>query len=84
MYSLWMTEADLLEFFTERAAIIQFDGGRTRPDADFYAAILTRRLAEAHGIEIQSHWLRSISRIVAAEWSEAEGKAVVKREKPSC
>jgi len=75
-----MDQTDLLEFWAERAAIMQFDAGIARPDADFYAAILTRKLADRHGIEIRHHWLRSITRMAGAEWSDDKGKVVVKRE----
>jgi hypothetical protein len=37
-----MDESDALQFYFERAAIIEIDGGRSRPDADYAAIILTR------------------------------------------
>jgi hypothetical protein len=45
-----MDETDALEFWNESAAIMQFDGGRNQPDAEYYAAVLMRRYAEAQGI----------------------------------
>jgi hypothetical protein len=35
-----MDESDAMEFYLERAPIIEIDGGRPRPDADYAAIIL--------------------------------------------
>jgi hypothetical protein len=67
-----------LEFFAERAAILQFEANLSRPDAEYYAVILTRRYCARMGIDEPSdHWMKSMPR---AEWSDAEGKPVMKRE----
>jgi hypothetical protein len=69
---------DPLEFFEERAAILQFEAGRSRPDAEFYAVVLMRRYCARMGIdEPEDHWMRSLPR---AEWSDDEGKPVYERE----
>ncbi|MDR6412212.1 UNVERIFIED_ORG: hypothetical protein ABIC62_005712 [Burkholderia sp. 1595] len=70
-----MDESDALEFWNERAAIMQYDGGRSQPDAEYFAAVLMRRYAQRHGIEIRHHWLASITR-GGAQWSDTEGKPV--------
>ncbi|SEI14947.1 hypothetical protein [Paraburkholderia hospita] len=74
-----MDESDAMEFWEERAAIMQFDGGRSQPDAEYYAAVLMRRYAERHGIEVKHHWLRSLTNN-AGEWSDAEARPISKRE----
>lgn len=70
-----MDESDALEFWAERAAIMQYDGGRPQPDAEYYAAVLMRQYADKHGIEIKDHWLRAMTR-GGVEWSDNEGKPV--------
>ncbi|MFM0554799.1 hypothetical protein P0D69_28085 [Paraburkholderia sediminicola] len=74
-----MDESDALEFWAERAAIMQFDGGLSQPDAEYGAAVLMRRYAEAHGIDIKHHWLRLLLRS-AGEWSDAGEKPTAARE----
>jgi hypothetical protein len=69
---------DPLEYLEERAAILQFEAGLSRPDADYFAVVLMRRYCERHGIkEPKRHWSASMPR---GEWSDAEGKAVFRRE----
>ncbi|MET3233798.1 UNVERIFIED_ORG: hypothetical protein ABIC54_006013 [Burkholderia sp. 1263] len=70
-----MDESDALEFWSERAAIMQFDGGCSQPDAEYFAAVLMRRYADRHGIEVKHRWLTAITR-EGAEWSDAEGQPV--------
>ncbi|WP_264840295.1 hypothetical protein [Burkholderia cenocepacia] len=43
-------DANVLEFFDERAAIMTFDGGLPRHDADFRAMVRTRMYFEPRGI----------------------------------
>lgn len=43
---------DVLEFFTERSAIMQYDGGMCRSDADFSAYVRTRQYCAALGLSI--------------------------------
>jgi hypothetical protein len=45
------------------------------PDAEYFAAVLMRRYADRHGIEVKHHWLTAITR-GGAEWSDAEGQPV--------
>ena len=67
-----------LEFFAERAAIMQYEGGLSRPDAEYYATVLTRRYCARTGIdEPKDHWMKAMPR---AEWSDDEGKPVMRRE----
>lgn len=47
-------EANVLEFFDERAAIMTFDGGLPRYDADFRAMVRTRMYFEPRGIPMPS------------------------------
>jgi hypothetical protein len=69
---------DPLEFLAERAAILQFEAGLSRPDADYYATVLMRRYCARHGLdEPKSHWSTSMPR---GEWSDAEGMAIYRRE----
>jgi hypothetical protein len=44
-------QSDAMEFFMERAAIIEIDGCRNRPDASYAAEFLTRRYCDRHGID---------------------------------
>lgn len=71
-----MDESDALEFWAERAAIMQFDGRCSQPDAEFNAAFLMKRFAERHGIEITNHWLRWVTR-QSWEWSDDARKVVI-------
>jgi len=32
------------------------------PDAEYFAAVLMRRYADRHGIEVKHHWLTAITR----------------------
>ncbi|SOE81315.1 hypothetical protein SAMN05446927_4593 [Caballeronia arationis] len=41
---------DAAEFFLERAAIMEIDGGLSQADAEFYAAVATRRWCLQRGI----------------------------------
>jgi hypothetical protein len=71
---------DPIEFFEERAAIIQFDGNRSRPDAEFAAAILMRRYCERMGIaEPKGHWTHGLPRH-GVSWSDDDGKPVYVQE----
>ncbi|VBI29145.1 Uncharacterised protein [Burkholderia pseudomallei] len=47
-------DANVLEFFEERAAIMTFDGGLPRHDADFRAMVRTRMYFEPRGILMPS------------------------------
>jgi hypothetical protein len=67
-----------LEFFAERAAIMQYDGNLSRPDSEYFAVVLMRRYCARMGIdEPRDHWMKAMPR---AEWSDAEGRPVMKRE----
>jgi hypothetical protein len=78
MYSDCAMPDDPLEYLAERAAILQFEAGLSRPDADYFAVVLMRRYCAQNGIEEpRGHWSTSMPR---SEWSDAEGKAVFRRE----
>ncbi|WP_175783760.1 hypothetical protein [Burkholderia ambifaria] len=47
-------DANVLEFFNERVAIMTFDGGLPRHDADFRAMVRTRMYFEPRGISMPS------------------------------
>jgi len=67
-----------IEFFEERAAILEFDAGRTRREAELLAVVLTRRFCKARGIPIPNHpSLRAAFRL-EAEWNDEIGDAVRK------
>jgi hypothetical protein len=70
-----MDQDDEQEFWAERAAIIQFDGVISQPDAEYHAAVLLRRYVEKQGVEVKHHWLRSLAGNVA-EWSDEQGKPI--------
>jgi hypothetical protein len=70
--------SDPLEFYAERAAILQYEAGLSQPDAEYYAVVLMRRYCERKGIdEPNDHWMKALPR---AEWSDDEGKPVMRRE----
>jgi hypothetical protein len=64
---------DRLEFYEERAAIMEFEGGMSRADAERGAAVLTNRYCDRKGLErlkdtqFYLAWLHDI------EWSDEDG-----------
>jgi hypothetical protein len=57
---------DPLEFFMERAAIIEFDGGSPRHEAEFRAAVLTVRFCDTRGLDKPEHpliWFCTLNRV---------------------
>jgi len=69
---------DSLEYLEERAAILQFEAGLSRPDADYFAVVLMRRYCARRGLdEPKGHWSSAMPR---GEWSDVEGRVVYRRE----
>ena len=67
---------DATEFYEERAAIIQYDGGRKRHDAEYSAEHLTRKYCERKGKPLPTH--KACFRIYdrgRSEWDEETGRA---------
>lgn len=67
---------DALEFFLERMAILQFEGGFDLSDAGFGAVALTRVYCERHGLSEPSHPYVYAMRGGRIEWSDELGRAV--------
>ena len=65
------------EFFNERAAIMCFDGGLPRCDADFCAYARTRRYFEARHIPLPLTGYFSAFRWSEVGWSDDIGRVVV-------
>jgi hypothetical protein len=70
-------DEDVLEFFNERAAIMQFDAGRPRYDAEFYAIACTRLYFDPRGVGMP--WASCFSPFWNTQfrWDDAVGKPVV-------
>lgn len=66
---------DALEFFLERAAILQYEGGLDRADADFGAVALTRAYCARRGISEPAHPYIYAMRGARIEWSDELGRA---------
>jgi hypothetical protein len=67
-----------IEYFEERAAILEFDAGRTRREADVLAVVLTRRFCKARGIPIPNHPSLKAAFRLDAEWDDDNGSAAMK------
>lgn len=67
------TMDDATEFYEERAAIIQFDGGRKRHDAEYSAEHLTRKYCERTGKPLPTH--TACFRMYTRGWSEWDEEA---------
>ncbi|WP_155755047.1 hypothetical protein [Burkholderia pseudomultivorans] len=70
-------DANVLEFFDERAAIMTFDGGMRRHDADFRAMVRTRLYFQPRGVPMpmgsyfSSFWNREFG------WNDDDGTVVM-------
>jgi hypothetical protein len=73
-------QSDAMEFFMERAAIIEIDGCRNRPDASYAAEFLTRRYCDRHGIDYLETPGFTPMMWGRIEWSDELGKPVRKKE----
>lgn len=68
---------NVLEFFNERAAIMEFEAGKRRYDADFYALARTRMYFDARGIAMPRHGYFSPFWNTEFGWNDHDGKPVV-------
>lgn len=69
---------DALEFFEERAAILQFEAGRSRAEAEILAMVLTCRYCQRRGIDLPTEpKFRALLRI-DAEWKDDIGGVVTR------
>lgn len=66
---------DALEFFLERTAILQYEGGLDRADADYGAVALTRVYCERRGLSEPTHPYFYAMRGGRMEWSDELGRA---------
>jgi hypothetical protein len=65
-----------MKFYLERAAIIEIDGGRPRPDADYAAIIRTRIYCDRHSVDCpDTPDFKLVSRSPAG-WSDETGMPV--------
>ncbi|CAN0621013.1 conserved protein of unknown function [Burkholderia multivorans] len=62
---------DVWEFFNERSAIMQHDGGQCRSDADFAAYVRTRQYFAALGVSIPLGGYFSAFASAELGWSDA-------------
>lgn len=67
-----------IEFFEERAAILEFDAGHTRRDAELLAVVLTRRFCKERGIAMPNHPSLGAAFRLDAEWNDDLATAVTK------
>lgn len=78
-----MTESDALEFYYERAAIIEYDGGRKRFDAEYAAAILTFAFCKEHGVTTPKlSYFLGLSFGRDQVWSDEAGQPVYQYKTP--
>jgi len=70
---------DAIEYFYERAAIMQYEGGKLRMEAEFSALCLTRRWCNQHGHDLPELGYFYALRAAVIEWDEQQGKAVYVR-----
>jgi hypothetical protein len=69
---------DALEFFEERAAILEYEAGRSRAEAEILAFALTRAYCARLGMELPEHpRLRALSHI-EAKWDDRIGGVVTR------
>jgi len=66
---------DATEFYEERAAIIEYDGGVKRYDAQFYAEHLTRRYCERTGKSLPKDPKFHMFSLGTTAWDEDAGTA---------
>ncbi|WP_322089757.1 hypothetical protein [Burkholderia sp. BCC1999] len=69
-------DANVWEFFNERAAIMTFDGGLPRHDADFRAMVRTRLYFEPRGIAMPTGGYFSCYWNSEFGWNDSTGTAV--------
>ncbi|MBR7895680.1 hypothetical protein [Burkholderia multivorans] len=70
-------DEDVWEFFNERAAIMEFDAGRRRYDAEYYAIARTRLYFDPRGIGMPATSCFSPFWNTAFGWNDDAGKPVV-------
>ncbi|AXF23479.1 hypothetical protein CUJ89_23990 [Burkholderia pyrrocinia] len=70
-------DENVLEFFEERAAIMTFDGGIRRYDADFRAMVRTRLYFEPRGIAMPTGGYFSAFWNSEFGWNDNDGTVVV-------
>jgi hypothetical protein len=75
LYSGFCIMDNAEEFFLERAAIMQYDAGMLRMDAELAALCLTRRWCDRHGIDHPELGYFYALRIAVIEWDEQQGRA---------
>lgn len=69
-----MDDADGLEFYLERAAIIEFDGCKKRHDAEYSAAVLTYAYCERKGIgPPRVDLFPALGNVRGLSWSDEKG-----------
>ncbi|UKD15476.1 hypothetical protein L3V59_21240 [Burkholderia aenigmatica] len=66
----------MLEFFNERAAIMTFDGGISRHDADFRAMVRTRLYFDARGIGMPMGGYFSCFWNSEFGWNDSDGTVI--------
>ncbi|WP_334018109.1 hypothetical protein [Burkholderia orbicola] len=69
-------DENVLEFFEERAAIMTFDGGTPRHDADFRAMVRTRLYFDARGVAIPMGGYFSCYWNTEFGWNDSNGTPV--------
>ncbi|UEP31735.1 hypothetical protein [Burkholderia sp. B21-007] len=69
-------DENVLEFFEERAAIMTFDGGIPRYDADFRAMVRTRLYFEPRGIGMPTDGYFSCYWNTEFGWDDSNGTPV--------
>ncbi|HDR9512069.1 hypothetical protein C5615_30200 [Burkholderia cepacia] len=69
-------DANVLEFFDERAAIMTFDGGLPRHDADFCAMVRTRLYFDPRGISMPTGGYFSCFWNTEFGWNDRTGTPV--------
>lgn len=65
------------EFFVERAAIMEFDAGKRRHDAEFHALARTRMYFDPRGVNMPRIGLFAPFWNTDFGWSDADAKPVV-------
>jgi hypothetical protein len=65
------------EFYEERAAIMEYDGGFKRYDAEFHAVCLTLRYCGRTGAEVPTTGFFWEARNAVLDWDEEQGRGVV-------
>ncbi|KVX62712.1 hypothetical protein [Burkholderia stagnalis] len=70
-------DASVWEFFDERAAIMQYEGGKPRHDADFCAYVRTRLYFEARGVSLPHSGYFAPFSMAELGWSDATAGVIV-------